>query len=407
MNLHFLGFYKQINIKKMRLFNCKFFPVISGKRYFALFILASILSMTTLSAQTAAKQTDTILPVRGLSISAPSPEGVDKFIRFVEEELAPAHFNMLILLVQWNYTYETHPELRTENPLTKADVKKIVAVCKKHGIEIAPQLNLLGHQSWAQNTGKLLSVYPEFDEAPGVSINEYFKPGYDWYDPDARYCKSYCPLHPDVHKVIFEAMDELTEVFEASLFHAGMDEVTDIGDSHCPRCSGRDKAELFAGEVATLRNHLAQQGKRMMIWGDRLLDAKTTGISPDAASMNNTHRAIDLIPKDVFICDWHYGQAFQTPVYFAMKGFDVAICPWRDSKVAMQELEDILRSRERATSVMKPHFQGVIHTVWGGNESFLKGYYETADATPESKEEAGTMKKLMEAYKKQYGLPVK
>lgn len=36
-----------------------------------------------------------------------------------------------------------------------------------------------------------------------------------------------------------------------------------------------------------------------MIWGDRLIDGKTTGIGAWEASMNNTYRAIDLIPKDV------------------------------------------------------------------------------------------------------------
>ena len=39
-----------------------------------------------------------------------------------------------------------------------------------------------------------------------------------------------------------------------------------------------DKAELYAGEVTKIQNHLASQGKRLMIWGDRLIDGKTTGI---------------------------------------------------------------------------------------------------------------------------------
>lgn len=117
--------------------------------FYAMFFLVSILS---LPAQTQEKKIDELLPVRGFSISVPSPEGVDNFLRFVEEELAPAHFNLLILLVNWRYAYETHPELCSENPLTKADVKRIVAVCRKHGIEIAPSINLLGHQSWEKTT---------------------------------------------------------------------------------------------------------------------------------------------------------------------------------------------------------------------------------------------------------------
>ena len=60
-------------------------------------------------------------------------------------------------------------------------------------------------------------------------------------------------------------VDELTDAFETDLFHAGMDEVFYIGDDKCPRCSGRDKAELYAGEVTKIQNHLAQQGKRLMM----------------------------------------------------------------------------------------------------------------------------------------------
>ncbi|MDR1454087.1 MAG: family 20 glycosylhydrolase [Tannerella sp.] len=365
---------------------------LSFKRcFYAMLFLASILS---LSAQTQEKKIDELLPVRGLSVSAPSPEGVDDFLRFIEEELAPAHFNLLILLVGWNYAYETHPELCAENPLTQADVKRIVAVCRKYGIEIAPSINLLGHQSAEKTTGNLLRVYPEFDETPHLKTEDFS--GYDWFNPDFFYCKSYCPLHPGVHKVIFDVVDELTDMFETSLFHAGMDEVTIIGDAHCPRCGGRDRAELFAGEVATIHNHLAQQGKRMMIWGDRLIDGKSTGFHPSESSMNNTHRAIDLIPKDVFVCDWHYGQAHQSPVYFAMKGLDVAICPCANVNVAMQELEDMLRFRERATTVLKPHFRGVITTIWSGNKAFLQGYYATGEASPESV----VVKQLMGTYKK-------
>ena len=199
---------------------------------------------------------------------------MDVFLKFIEEELAPGHFNLLILRVDWNYAYESHPELRDPNPLTLQDVKRIVATCRKHNIRIAPQINLLGHQSWAETTYALLREYPEFDETPHVDTKNYT----GWPNPDGLYCKSYCPLHPDVHKVVFALVDELTDAFETDLFHAGMDEVFYIGDDKCPRCSGRDKAELYA--VTKIQNHLAQQGKRLMIWGDRLIDGKTTGIGP-------------------------------------------------------------------------------------------------------------------------------
>ena len=347
---------------------------------------------TTSFAQ--AKVIDSLLPVRGLAIAAPPVNKVDMFIKFIDEELAPAHFNLLILRVDWNFDYKSHPELKDPNPLTLTDVKKIVAVCKKHGIKIAPQINLLGHQSWAKTTHALLREYPQFDETPHVKTEDYT----EWPNAYGLYCKSYCPLHPEVHDVVFPLIDEITVAFEAEFFHAGMDEVFYIGHDSCRRCSGHDKAELFAGEVTKIRNHLALSGKRLMIWGDRLIDGKETGLGMWEASMNQTYRAVDLIPKDVFICDWHYERADLTAVYFAMKGFDVATCPWRKPELAVKQMNNMINFREQTPGKMSGRFKGIIETVWSGADRFLESYYNP-ETYKQEVSDAVTLKRLIEEYK--------
>jgi hypothetical protein len=310
-------------------------------------------------------------PVRGLCIAAPEVEGVDRFIKFIKEELVPRKVNTLILRVDYNYQFKSHPELRDSVALSETDVKKLVAVSKSNGIRLIPQINLLGHQSWAGRIGNLLRVYPQFDETPHVLMPEK----YVWPNPDGLYCKSYCPLHPEVHQVVFELVDEICDVFESSAFHAGMDEVFYIGDDKCPRCSGRDKAELFAGEVTTIRNHLKLKNRELWIWGDRMLDGKATGLGMWEASMNNTHRSIDLIPKDVVICDWHYERPDKTAVVFAMKGFRVVTCPWRRPAVSTEQVADMKNFRQTATPIMKENYQGILQTVWSSAENFLDGFY--------------------------------
>ena len=331
-------------------------------------LLLGFLACTGVDAQTPA---DSLLPVRGFCIGAPSPQRLDEFVRFIDKELAPRGVNTLILRIDFNYEYKSHPELRDSVALSRKDIKKLVKICRAHHIRLIPQINLLGHQSWANKTHNLLRVYPQFDETPGVNMPEK----YVWPNADGLYCKSYCPLHPDVHGVVLDLVDEMCDAFETDAFHAGMDEVFYIGDDKCPRCSGRDKAELFAGEVKTIRDHLAQKGRTLWIWGDRLLDGKTTGVGMWEASMNNTYRAIDLIPKDVMICDWHYERPDQTPVYFAMKGLKVMTCPWRNPKNAVTQVQDMIRFRTTATPVMKDRFQGMIQTVWSDAGSFLDQYY--------------------------------
>jgi len=327
-----------------------------------------MLFSTCISAQT---KLDSLLPVRGFSIDAPRPAGLDSFVHFIETELAPRKVNTLIVQIEYHYQFKSHPELTDSFALSKADIKKIVSVCKKNNIRVIPQINLLGHQSWANRTGKLLRVYPEFDETPDIKMPEK----YTWPNSDNLYCRSYCPLHPDLHPVLFAVIDELCDVFESDAFHAGMDEVFYIGDARCPRCGGRDKAELFEGEVWTLHDHLQQKGRDMWIWGDRLLDGKTTGLGEWEASMNNTYRAIDLIPKDVVICDWHYERADKTAVYFAMKGFRVVTCPWRQPSTALIQIKDMLSFRKESTPEMSARCLGVMETTWMRTSFFLNSYY--------------------------------
>ena len=336
------------------------------KHVLILFLFFFIYSVAP--AQTAL---DNLLPVRGLSIAAPKPSDVDRFIKFINEELAPKGINLLLLRVDYNYQYESYPQLRDSIALSKADVKKLVDACAKKKIRIVPQINLLGHQSWASTVTGLLRKFPEFDETPHIKMPEK----YEWPNADGLYCKSYCPLHPEVHKVVFALVDEICDAFQTDAFHAGMDEVFYIGDDKCPRCAGHDKAELFAGEISVLRDHLALKKRELWIWGDRLIDGQATGMGMWEASMNNTHRAIDMIPKDVVICDWHYERPDQTAVLFAAKGFRVITCPWRRPEVTTAQVEDMVRFRKNATRDMKDRYYGMMQTVWMGCGSFMDGYY--------------------------------
>ena len=322
----------------------------------------------------AQEKLDQVLPVRGICLSSPKPDAVDKFVNFIKDELVPLKVNTLVILIDYGYDFKSHPELTGENALSEQDVKKIVNVCRDGNIRIIPQINLLGHQSWFQRVGQLLKAYPQFNETPEVPTAEGSEE-LKWPNEWGLYCLSYCPLHPDVHKVVYDVVDEIVEVFEADAFHAGMDEVFYLGDDKCPRCQGRDKAELFAGEVTKIRNHLALKGAELWIWGDRLLDGKITGIGLWEASYNYTYRAIDMIPKDVVINDWHYERPDPTAIYFALKGFKVVTCPWRFPDVTKKQLQIMIEAKKYATPEVKDNYHGMLHTTWTSAEDFIDQYY--------------------------------
>jgi len=332
-----------------------------------------VLGLNLLSS--AQESSEKLFQVRGFCIGAPKPTGVDRFVKFINEELAPRKVNTLVLLVGYNYQYKSYPQLQDSGALSKKDVKKIVAACKKNNIRIIPDINLLGHQSGGNKVNKLLANFPEFDETPHIKMPEK----YVWPNKDNLYAKSYCPLHPEVHKVIFAVVDELCDVFEADAFHSGMDEIFYLGDDKCPRCKGVDKAKLFADEVTLVRNHLKEKNRELWLWADRFLDGRSTGIGFWEASYNYTWRAIEMVPKDIVMCDWHYERPDQTAIYFAMNGFRVITCPWRTPSTAVLQTEDMARWVKYATPEMKPRYYGMMQTCWTSTEGFIDGFYGTVN----------------------------
>jgi hypothetical protein len=80
-------------------------------------------------------------------------------------------------------------------------------------------------------------------------------------------------------------------------------------------------------------------------------------------------------PKDIMICDWHYDRPDPTPVYFAMKGFNVVTCPWKNPESTELQVQDMVKYRKHSTPEMSEHFMGMVQTIWSGTEEFLESYY--------------------------------
>ena len=303
------------------------------------------------------------LPIRGLHCGAPRADDIPLCVQFIKEALPEESVNVLVLEFNYGYQYQSHPELASRNGLSEENVKTIVNACREADVRLIPQINCLGHQSWSRSTFALLREYPEFDESPGKYPNN-----------EDIYCRSYCPLHPKVHSVMFDLIDELADVCEADAFHVGMDEVFILCDDACPRCRGKNKAKIFAYEVTTLRDHLAESGRTLWMWGDRFLDGRITEIGKWEASFNDTAPAIDLVPKDIMICDWHYNHAPPTAAYFAIKGFNVVYCPWRKSEPALNQLKQVRLIREADGKAVSEHMRGMLHTTWCGMTPFVRAY---------------------------------
>jgi hypothetical protein len=316
----------------------------------------------------------------------PKTEDLPLAIRFIRDALPKEGVNVLVLEFDYRYRFTKHPEITDPDPLSQEDVKKLVAAAKEAGVRLIPQMNCLGHQSWAKTTLALLRTHPEFDETPGK-----------YPDNEGIYCRSYCPLHPAVHDVLFDLIDELAEVCESDAFHVGMDEVFLLGEDACPRCKGQNKADLFAREVRTLHDHLARSNRSMWMWGDRFLNGDVSAMGQWEASLNNTQASIHAVPKDILICDWHYENAVPTAAVFAIEGFNVVSSPWRQANVALGQLDLIRTMRANANEAIAARLQGVLQTTWCDFGAFVKAYYGEDTSVREAAEAANCFKALFAA----------
>ena len=304
-------------------------------------------------------------PWRGVHIMAPGHDGVPLLKRAIAEAMAPLGVNALLLEVNYRYQYRSHPDLADPGGLTRDDARDLAALCRARGIRLIPLFNCLGHQSWAGRTFPLLAKHPEFDETPQVPA-----------DNKGIYCRSWCPLHPDVNAVVFALMDELLAAFEADALHVGMDEVFLVASDQCPRCRGKDPAELFAKAMTDYHRHLVgRRNVEMLMWGDRLLDDATMKYGRWESSRNGTAGAIDRVPKDIVLCDWHYEprDSYPSVPYFQEKGFRVWPASWRNKEAALALLR---YSRAHATERLVGH----LCTTWVDSGSFCRALLGEGEA---------------------------
>ena len=288
-------------------------------------------------------------PWRGLHLLLGSNAGAEALAGELPT-LAEMGVNVIVAEVDYDYAYTSHPELRGRNPITEDRARALAQACRAHAIRLIPQFQCLGHQSWGRTTHPLLAHYPQFDETPGQFPNN-----------ETIYCRSWCPQHPGINPIIFDLFDELLEVFQADALHVGMDEVFLIASEHCPRCRDGDPARLFALAVNDYHAHLVgRRGVEILMWGDRLLDSAATGYGEWEAAANSTHPAIDLIPTDVIICDWHYTvrDSYPSIPLFLHKGFRVWPAGWTDVG-ATEALVAFAQQHENSRML------GHLCTTWG------------------------------------------
>lgn len=170
------------------------------------------------------------------------------------------------------------------------------------------------------------------------------------------------PLVGTNYEFLFKLYGAILTTYAPSGLLIGHDEIQ--GLSSYAEQYGRSTADLLGYAVGRINDWLVAKGVRTAMWGDMLLDHEVWEASVGSANSQNpffrsgaTHLALPMLPKEVFILDWHYDPRprFESIRYFRENGFQVAGTSWHDPVVAKSLVESLRRFGG----------QGVISSDWG------------------------------------------
>jgi hypothetical protein len=132
-----------------------------------------------------------------------------------------------------------------------------------------------------------------------------------------------------------------------------------------------------------------------MMWGDRLNHAEAFGYHAWEGDIWGTWHAIDMIPNDIIIADWHYEineKGFAGIEAFIEKGFSVIPAAWRELKQTRFLLDEALKYEASAKEKGFPgSLAGMMITCWSEvSNELLDTLLELVRAREQDEEDKGT-----------------
>jgi len=223
----------------------------------------------------------------------PSASGVPFHRKLISRVLGRYKLNHAVIQCE-AARWSSHPEIAASNSISKAELRKLVALCRANFIEPVPLVNCPGHGQWMFRNGKNLHLAE---------------------DPQTPY--AYCVSNPASDHFIKAILTEALDVFHPRYFHLGHDEVTLRGrfpHPDCKRCLGRTTTDLVLEHARRLAAWLGERKVRTILWGDMLFakgeTADGSAHAPNAAEAQARRAGL---PRDVIVADWHYGQGTRYP----------------------------------------------------------------------------------------------
>lgn len=296
------------------------------------------------------------LPFRGVHFFT-GKDARDLQRRMVREVLGPLKFNTLVYQADY-LKWASQPAIHhAEFGMDMDDARAVVEEAHRQHVEIVPLVNTFGHSEWLLNN----DTYRHLADNPN--------------DPYA-----YDPSNPEVYRVCEGIYEEALELFQPRMVHIGHDEVTIEGFPVREENRKVGVRELMLRDIRHYHAFLGARGVRTMIWGDMFLAPGEASDAAFAASLEESALKRAGLPKDIIMCDWHYGpdpaEKFISLGVFNRDGFDAIACTWSNPANIAEFAKAALNERKTTgPAESRGETWGLLQTTWAGysfgEQSFL------------------------------------
>ena len=249
------------------------------------------------------------------------------------ERLASLKINVFQLYTEHTFGFRRHPKIAEGcDPITAEDVMELDEFCKEHFVDLQANLQSFGHQ------GQMLAL-PEYNDMAE--------------SPQSPFTMS--PAVPRTYRMLDDMYAECLPAYSSKLFNACCDETWDLGKGRSKRLAKKTGvARVYLGHIKRINGLAHKYGKRMMIWGDIVLQHPE--MIPD-------------IPKDIIMLDWGYSANanLSGEGKFAKAGLEHWTCPgvstWQRIFAHFKNASGNIA--QRAVRGAEAGATGLLNTEWG------------------------------------------
>jgi hypothetical protein len=248
------------------------------------------------------------------------------------EKLSSFKINQFQMHNEHAFYFPRHPAIgATADRLTNEDLLELDAHCRRHHVELVPNLQSFGHMM------NILSL-PEYRHLA-----------------ETRLCWSLAPTVEEGYRFLDELYADLLPAFSSPQFNVNCDETWDLGRGRSARRMAEvGPGRLYLEHMLRVRELVASYGRRMQMWADIVLQHPE--VIPD-------------LPEDITLLDWHYEAADSYPstALLGEMGRRFLVCPGTSSwNTIFPRIDNANQNiRTLAREAAEQGAAGLLNTDWG------------------------------------------